>query len=64
LEERLNSDTPAERLKKSIINGQEQDAEKAAREIPNAGMDPMQVMERELFPSIKSARNSRRESIS
>jgi corrinoid protein of di/trimethylamine methyltransferase len=43
-----------ERLKKSIINGQEQDAEEAARQILNAGMDPMQVMERELFPAIKS----------
>jgi methanogenic corrinoid protein MtbC1 len=46
--------TAVERLKKSIINGQEQDAEKAAREILNARMDPMQVMERELFPAIKS----------
>jgi corrinoid protein of di/trimethylamine methyltransferase len=54
LEDRLNSDTPVERLKKSIINGQEQDAEKAAREILNAGANPMQVMERELFPAIKS----------
>ena len=50
----MNPDTPVERLKKYIINGQEQDAEKAAREILNAGMDPMQVMERELFPAIKS----------
>jgi corrinoid protein of di/trimethylamine methyltransferase len=50
----LNSDTPVERLKRSIINGQEQDAEKTAREILNAGMDPIQVMERELFPAIKS----------
>jgi len=50
----LNSDTPVERLKRSIINGQEQDAEKAAREILNAGMDSIQVMERELFPAIKS----------
>lgn len=50
----MNSDTPVERLKRSIINGQEQDAEKAAREILNAGMDPIQVMERELFPAIKS----------
>jgi corrinoid protein of di/trimethylamine methyltransferase len=50
----LNSDTPVERLKRSIICGEEQDAEKAAREILNAGIDPMQVMERELFPAIKS----------
>ena len=50
----MNSDIPVERLKRSIIHGEEQDAEKAAREILNAGIDPMQVMERELFPAIKS----------
>jgi corrinoid protein of di/trimethylamine methyltransferase len=50
----LSSDTPVERLKKSIINGQQQDAEMAARDILNAGMDPMQVMEEEVFPTIKS----------
>ena len=50
----MSSDTPVERLKMSIINGHEQDAEKAAREILNAGIDPMQVMEKELFPTIKS----------
>ena len=37
-----------------MINGREQDAEKAAREILDAGMDPMLVMERDLFPAIKS----------
>jgi len=50
----LSSETPVERLKKAIINGHEQDAERAAREVLDAGMDPMLVMERELFPAIKS----------
>jgi trimethylamine corrinoid protein len=50
----LSSDTRVERLKESIISGQEQDAENAAREIVQSSMDPMLVMERELFPTIKS----------
>lgn len=50
----MSSDTRVERLKESIISGQEQDAENAAREIVQSGMDPMLVMERELFPTIKS----------
>jgi trimethylamine corrinoid protein len=54
LENRLGSETPLERLKKAIINGHEQDAERAAREILDADADPMLVMERELFPTIKS----------
>ena len=54
LEKGLNSDTSVERLKKSVISGQEQDAENAAREIVQSGIDPMLVMETELFPTIKS----------
>jgi corrinoid protein of di/trimethylamine methyltransferase len=50
----LSPDNPVERLKESVIRGNEEDAEQAAREILNAGMDPMFVMERELFPAIKS----------
>ncbi len=50
---RLNSET-VERLKESIINGQEDDAEKAAREILDAGLDPIQILEKDLFPAIKS----------
>jgi trimethylamine corrinoid protein len=50
----LSSDTRVERLKESIISGQEQDAENAAREIVQSGMNSMLVMERELFPTIKS----------
>jgi len=49
----LNSET-VERLKESIINGQEDDAEKAAREILDAGLDPIQILEKDLFPAIKS----------
>jgi trimethylamine corrinoid protein len=54
LENRLSSDTIVQTLKKSILSGQEQNAENAAREIIESGMDPMIVMERELFPAIKS----------
>jgi trimethylamine corrinoid protein len=50
----LSSETPVERLKKAIISGDEQEAERAAREILDVGMDPMLVLERELFPTIKS----------
>lgn len=50
----MSSETPVERLKKAVINGHEQDAEGASREVLDAGMDPMLVMERELFPAIKS----------
>ena len=48
----MSFDSAVERLKKSIINGDEEDAEKAASEILLAGIDPMLVMERELFPTI------------
>lgn len=54
MENRLSFDSTVERLKKSIINGNEEDAEKAASEILQAGIDPMLVMERELFPTIKA----------
>jgi len=50
----LSSDNPIERLKESVISGNEGDAEIAARGILDAGMDPMLVMERDLFPAIKS----------
>jgi corrinoid protein of di/trimethylamine methyltransferase len=50
----LSLDRRVETLKESIISGQEQNAENAAREIIQSGMDPMIVMERELFPAIKS----------
>jgi corrinoid protein of di/trimethylamine methyltransferase len=50
----LSPDTRVETLKESVISGQEQNAENAAREIVQSGMDPTLVMERELFPAIKS----------
>jgi len=50
----LSFDNTVERLKKSIINGNEEDNEKAANEILQARIDPMLVMERELFPTIKT----------
>jgi len=50
----LSTETLVARLKEYVINGQEQDAEKAAREILDASIDPMQVMERDLFPAMKS----------
>jgi len=42
------------RLKESIINGQTQDAEEAARQLLEAGIDPLIVMEQDLFPAMKS----------
>jgi methanogenic corrinoid protein MtbC1 len=51
LENRLSLDSTVERLKKSIINGNEEDAENAASEILQSGIDPMLAMERELFPT-------------
>jgi corrinoid protein of di/trimethylamine methyltransferase len=54
LEKRLSSDNLVEKLKEFIISGREQDAEKTAHEILNAGLDPMRVLEEDLFPAIKS----------
>jgi trimethylamine corrinoid protein len=42
------------RLKEAVINGQENDAEEAARAVIDAGADLLDVMERELFPAMKS----------
>jgi len=50
----LSQEPAVEKLKSAIVSGQEEDAEKAAREILDAGMDPVEVMERELFPAMKS----------
>lgn len=50
----MSSESLVERLKKAIISGDEPEADRAARGILDAGMDPMLVMERELFPAIKS----------
>jgi methanogenic corrinoid protein MtbC1 len=50
----LSRENTIEKLKSYLINGQEEDAEKAAREILDAGIDPLEVMETELFPAMKS----------
>ena len=50
----MSSDNLVEKLKEFIISGREQDAEKTAHEILNAGLDPMRVLEEDLFPAIKS----------
>jgi len=50
----LNSEAAITKLKMSVISGQEEDAEKAAREILDIGIDPMEVLERHLFPAMKS----------
>jgi len=50
----LARENAIEKLKSSLISGQEEDAEKAAREILDAGIDPLDVMERELLPAMKS----------
>lgn len=42
-----------EKLKKSIINGQNEEAEKTAREILDSGVDPLEIMERDLNPTMK-----------
>lgn len=42
------------RLKESVINGQTENAEEAARQVLEAGIDPLVVMEQDLFPAMKS----------
>jgi corrinoid protein of di/trimethylamine methyltransferase len=54
LEKRLSSDNLVEKLTEFIISGRERDAEETAHEILNAGLDPMRVLEENLFPAIKS----------
>lgn len=54
MEDHLSQVTPIVRLTRSVINGQTQDAEDAAREVLKAGTDPLQVLERDLFPAMKS----------
>jgi len=50
----LNSESAITKLKISVISGQEEEAGKAAREILDAGIDPIGVLERHLFPAMKS----------
>jgi len=49
----LSSETLNERLKKFVISGQEDAAQKTASEILNAGMDPLEVIEKSLSSAMK-----------
>jgi methanogenic corrinoid protein MtbC1 len=42
----LSRENPIEKLKRLVVSGQEEDAERVGREILDAAVDPMQVMER------------------
>jgi len=50
----LSRENAVEKLERLVVAGQEEDAEEVAREILDAGVDPMQVMESELFPTMKN----------
>jgi len=50
----LSQETLIMRLKESVINGQTENAEEAARQVLEAGIDPLVVMEQDLFPAMKS----------
>jgi corrinoid protein of di/trimethylamine methyltransferase len=50
----MDSENLSERLGTQITEGQEEDAEKTAREIVNAGADPLEVIEKYLSPAMKS----------
>jgi len=52
-ENRLSSETLTERLERFVITGQEEAAEKTAIEILNACMDPLEVIEENLFSAMK-----------
>jgi len=49
----LSLETLNERLKKFVISGQEDAAQKTASEILNAGMDPLEVIEKSLSSAMK-----------
>jgi len=50
----LSLETLNERIKKFVISGQEDDAQKTASEILNAGMDPLEVIEKSLSSAMKT----------
>jgi len=54
VENRLSLETLNERIKKFVISGQEDDAQKTASEILNAGMDPLEVIEKSLSSAMKT----------
>ena len=49
----MSLETLNERLKKFVISGQEDAAQKTASEILNAGMDPLEVIEKSLSSAMK-----------
>jgi trimethylamine corrinoid protein len=52
-EKQVNPEGQSERLRNQVIEGQEEDAQKTAREIVNAGADPLEVIEKYLSPAMK-----------
>ena len=42
-----------EKLKKSIINGENEEAERTAREILESGVDPLEIISRDLNPTMR-----------
>ena len=49
----MSSESLVEKLKKSIINGQNEETEKTAREILESGVDPLEIIARDLNPAMK-----------
>jgi len=49
----MNPEGLSERLRNQVIEGQEEAAEKTAREIVNAGADPLEVIGKYLSPAMK-----------
>jgi trimethylamine corrinoid protein len=52
-EKQLNQENLNERLRNEVIEGQEEAAEQTAREIMNAGANPIEVIEKCLSPAMK-----------
>jgi trimethylamine corrinoid protein len=49
----MDPENLSERLRTEVSEGREEDAEKTAREIVNAGADPLEVIEKYLSPAMK-----------
>lgn len=49
----MDPENLSERLRTQVTEGREEDAEKTAREIVNAGADPLEVIEKYLSPAMK-----------
>ena len=50
----MSTEAANSRLREAVMTGQVEDAERAARDVLDAGMNPMRVLEMELFPIMKS----------